>query len=336
MMMRHRKNGDATHREGDMRRLGLTILLCLAAFAGQAFAQTYPTKPIRVIVPFSAGSATDIIARTVAEQLSQQMGQPIVVENRVGASGTIGIGQVAKADPDGYTLLVHSSTFAVTANTFSNPGYDAVKDFAGISLFVSLPNVLIVKPDKYKTLKDLVAALKAAPGKLNYATVGPGSGAHLNGERFLMAAGLKAQAIPYKGGPEGTASVLSGDTEFYFVPLPAARGLIASGKVAALGVSTTKRSASLPNVPTTVEAGLPNSEYNFWVGFWAPAKTPKAIVDKLNAETVKALANPGVREKLTKMGSDPQSMKTAEFDGFVKNEIKLNGDLVKAAGVKIN
>jgi tripartite-type tricarboxylate transporter receptor subunit TctC len=308
--------------------------LCLIG-AG-AFAQDYPTRTIRVIVPFSAGSATDIVARTVVEQVSQQIGQPIVVENRVGASGTIGIGQVAKSEPDGYTLLVHSSTFAVTANTFANPGYDAVKDFAGISLFVSLPNVLIVKPDKYKTVKDLVAAAKAANGKMNYATVGPGSGAHLNGERFLMAAGVKAQAIPYKGGPEGTASVLSGDTEFYFVPLPAARGLIASGKVAALGVSSPKRSAAMPNIPTTVEAGIPNSDYNFWVGFWAPARTPKAIVEKLNAEAVKALANPAIREKLTKMGSDPMSMKTAEFDAFVKKEIEVNGALVKAANVPIN
>jgi tripartite-type tricarboxylate transporter receptor subunit TctC len=317
-----------------MLRWLLTAALCLIG-AG-AFAQDYPTRTIRVIVPFSAGSATDIVARTVVEQVSQQIGQPIVVENRVGASGTIGIGQVAKSEPDGYTLLVHSSTFAVTANTFANPGYDAVKDFAGISLFVSLPNVLIVKPDKYKTVKDLVAAAKAANGKMNYATVGPGSGAHLNGERFLMAAGVKAQAIPYKGGPEGTASVLSGDTEFYFVPLPAARGLIASGKVAALGVSSPKRSAAMPNIPTTVEAGIPNSDYNFWVGFWAPARTPKAIVEKLNAEAVKALANPAIREKLTKMGSDPMSMKTAEFDAFVKKEIEVNGALVKAANVPIN
>jgi tripartite-type tricarboxylate transporter receptor subunit TctC len=317
-----------------MRRWLLTAALCLIGTG--ALAQDYPTRTIRVIVPFSAGSATDIIARTVMDQLSQQMGQPVVVENRVGASGTIGIGQVAKADPDGHTLLVHSSTFAVTANTFSNPGYDAMKDFAGVSLFVNLPNVLIVKPGKYKTVKDLLNAAKAANGKMNYATVGPGSGAHLNGERFLMAAGVKAQAIPYKGGPEGTASVLSGDTEFYFVPLPAARGLIASGKVAALGVSTQKRSSSLPDVPTTVEAGLPNSEYNFWVGMWAPAKTPRAIVEKLNAETVKALANPAVRAKLSKMGADAASMATAEFDNYVKSEIKLNGDLVKAAGVKIN
>jgi tripartite-type tricarboxylate transporter receptor subunit TctC len=312
----------------------LSAVFCLAGSAG-AYAQDYPNRTIRVIVPFSAGSATDIIARTVVDQVSKQLGQPVVVENRVGASGTIGNGQVAKAAPDGYTLLVHSSTFAVTANTFANPGYDAARDFAGVAQFVSLPNVLIVKPGRYKTIKELIEAAKAANGKMNYATVGPGSGAHLNAERMLMAAGVKAQAIPYKGGPEGTGSVLSGDTHFYFVPLPAARGLIASGKVAALGVSTAKRSPALPNVPTTVEAGFPNSEYNFWVGMWAPAKTPKAIVDRLNAETQKALANPEVREKLLKMGAEPTSQPAAEFDAFVKKEVELNGALVKAAGVPI-
>jgi len=317
-----------------MKRILLALGLCLfGATAG--LAQDYPNKTIRVIVPFSAGSATDIIARTVVDQISQQLGQPMIVENRVGASGTIGIREVAKSDPDGYTLLAHSSTFAVTATTFANPGYDAVRDFAGISSFVSLPNVLIVKPGQYKTVKDLVDALKSSGGKMNFATVGPGSGAHLNGERFLMAAGVKAQAVPYKGGPEGVASVLSGDTAFYFVPLPAARGLIASGKVGALGVSSPKRSAAMPEVPTTVEAGLPDSEYNFWVGFWAPAKTPKAIVDKLNAETAKALSNPATREKLTKMGSDPMPMAAGEFNSFVKKEIDVNAALVKASGVQI-
>jgi tripartite-type tricarboxylate transporter receptor subunit TctC len=301
-----------------------------------AFAQAYPNKTIRVVVPFSAGSGTDIVARTVMEQLSQQLGQPIIVENRLGGGGTIGIGSVAKADPDGYTLLVQSTSFAVVPATYTNPGYDAVKDFAGISALVSLPNVLVVAPNKYKTLKDLVAAAKATPGKMNYASAGAGSAAHLNGERFRLATGTDIQHIPYKGGPEGLASVMTGDTDFYFIPLPAARGLVAGGKLAILAVSGSKRSGSLPEVPTTVEAGFPNSEYDFWVGFWAPAKTPQAIVDRLNAETVKALQNPAVKEKLEKLGGDPLPMKPAEFDAFVKKEIDVNGTLVKASGVKIN
>ena len=310
---------------------GLTLLGCNGALA-----QAYPTKTIRVVVPFSAGSGTDLIARTVMEQVSQQLGQPIVVENRLGGGGTIGIGSVAKADPDGYTLLIQSTSFAVVATTYSNPGYDTVKDFAGITALVSLPNVLVVAPNKYKTLQDLVAAAKANPGKMNYASAGAGSAAHLNGERFRLATSTQIQHIPYKGGPEGLASVMSGDTDFYFIPLPAARGLVDGGKLAILAVSGSTRSGSLPNVPTTVEAGFPNSEYDFWVGFWAPAKTPKAIVDKLNAETVKALANPAVKEKLAKLGGDPLPMKPAEFDAFVKKEVDVNATLVKGSGVKIN
>jgi tripartite-type tricarboxylate transporter receptor subunit TctC len=304
--------------------------------AADALAQAYPNRAIRVIVPFSAGSGTDIIARTVTDQLSKQLGQPIVVENRVGAAGTIGIGQVARAEPDGYTLLIQSTSFAVVASTYSNPGYDSIKDFAGISGLSTLPNVLVTQPNKYKSIKDLVEAAKARPGKMNYASAGAGSAAHLNGERFRMATGIDVQHIPYKGGPEGLASVLSGDTDFYFIPLPAARGLIASNKLAALGVSGTQRASSLPQVPTTVEGGYPNSDYNFWIGFWAPAKTPKEIVERLNAETVKALNDPDVRQRLFKAGGDPLPMKPAEFDAFVKNEIDVNRTLVKAAGVKIN
>jgi hypothetical protein len=187
-------------------------------------AQSYPTKPIRVIVPFSAGSGTDIVARVVMEQVSQQLGQPIVVENRVGAGGVLGIGAVAKADPDGYTLLIQSTSFAVVASTYSNPGYDSRKDFAGITALVSLPNVLVVQPNKYKALKDLVDAAKASPGKMNYASAGAGSAAHLNGERFRMATGTQVQHVPYKGGPEGLAAVMAGDCDFYFIPLPAPAG----------------------------------------------------------------------------------------------------------------
>jgi len=312
------------------------LSLAICGWSAPAPAQSYPTKTIRVIVPFSAGSGTDIVARTIMEQLSQQLGQPIVVENRLGGGGTIGINSVAKADPDGYTLLIQSTSFAVVATTYSKPGYDSVKDFAGITALVSLPNVLVVPPNKYKTLKELVDAAKANPGKMNYASAGAGSAAHLNGERFRLATNTQMQHIPYKGGPEGLAAVMSGDCHFYFIPLPAARGLVAGGKLAILAVSGSQRSQQLPDVPTTVEAGFPNSEYDFWVGFWAPAGTPKAIVDKLNAETVKALQNPAVKAKLTTIGADPLPMAPAAFDAFVKKEIDVNGTLVKASGVQIN
>ncbi len=322
-------------REEKMKRMlvaaGLLVLGCSVASA-----QNYPNKPIRVVVPFSAGSGTDIVARTVMEQLSQQLGQPIVIENRLGAGGTIGIGSVAKADPDGYTLLIQSTSFAVAATTYSNPGYDSRKDLAGITALASLPNVLVVAPNKYKTLQDLVAAAKANPGKMNYASAGAGSAAHLNGERFRIATGTDVQHIPYKGGPEGLASVMSGDCDFYFIPLPAARGLVSGGKLSILAVSGSARSAQLPDTPTTVEAGFPNSDYDFWIGFWAPKGTPQAIVDRLNAETVKALQNPALKAKLAGVGGDPMPMKPAEFDAFVGKEIDVNGSLVKASGVQIN
>jgi tripartite-type tricarboxylate transporter receptor subunit TctC len=318
-----------------MQRWLLTLGFSLIG-ASAALAQAYPTKTIRVVVPFSAGSGTDIVARTIMDQVSRQVGQPIIVENRVGAGGTIGIGSVAKADPDGYTLLIQSTSFAVVATTYSKPGYDSIKDFAPITALVSLPNVMIVQANKYNTLKDFVAYAKANPDKVNYASAGAGSAAHLNGERFRLATGTKMQHIPYKGGPEGVTSVMSGETDFYFIPLPAARGPVATGKLAILAVSGSQRSASLPDVPTTVEAGFPNSEYDFWVGFWAPAGTPQAIVDKLNAETRKALEDPAVKEKLKGIGGDPLPMSPSQFGAFVKKEIDINATLVKASGVQIN
>jgi tripartite-type tricarboxylate transporter receptor subunit TctC len=313
----------------------LAAMLALAGMAAEAGAQGYPNKPIKVVVPLSAGSGTDMVARTVMEQVSQQIGQPIIIENRLGAGGTIGIASVARAEPDGYTLLVQSTSFVVAAATYTNLSYDSRKDFAGISALASLPNVLVVAPNKYKNLKELVDAAKANPGKMNYASVGAGSAAHLNGERFRMAAGLDVQHIPYRGGPEGLASVMSGDTDFYFLPVSPARGLVAGNKLAILAVSGSKRTEQLPDIPTTVEAGFPNSEYDFWVGLWAPKNTPKAIVDRLNAEVVKALQNPSVKAKLANAGGEPMPMTASEYDAFVSKEIDINTALAKAANVKI-
>ena len=319
-----------------MVRRSLIAAAILMTSLGPAAAQSWPTKPVRVIVPFTAGSAVDIVARAVMEQVSTQIGQPIVVENRGGAGGTLGVGMVAKADPDGHTVLVHSTTHAVTATTYSNPGYSARTDFTAITALANVPNVLVVAPGKYKTLKDLIEAGRAKPGSLNFASAGPGSAAHLNGERLLAAAGIKAQHVPFKGGPEALTEVMSGRVNFYFIPLPPARGLIAGKKVDALAVSSAKRAKALPNVPSTVEAGYPNSEYNFWIGMFLPAKTPAAIAARLNAETVKALKNPAVMARLDKSGAEPMPMTLAEFDAFVKKEIDINAALVKAAGIKIN
>ena len=308
----------------------LLTSLCPAA------SQTWPTKPVRVIVPFTAGSAVDIVARAVMEQVANQIGQPVVVENRSGAGGTLGVGMVAKGDPDGHIVLVHSTTHAVTATTYANPGYDARQDFVAVTALASVPNVLVTAPGKYSSLKAMIEAGRAKPGSLNYASAGAGSGAHLNAERLLMAAGIKAQHIPFKGGPEALTEIMAGRVDFYFVPLPPARGLIAGKKVDALAVSSATRAAALPDVPTTVEAGYPNSEYNFWIGMFLPVKTPAAIVARVHEETIKALKNPAVIGRLDKAGGEPMPMSPAAFDDFVRKEIELNAVLVKAAGIEIN
>jgi len=319
-----------------MVRRSLVIASLLLTSLCPAASQSWPTKPVRVIVPFTAGSAVDIVARAVMEQVSAQIGQPVIVENRGGAGGTLGVGLVAKADPDGHTILVHSSTHAVTATTYANPGYDARKDFAAITALANVPNVLVTAPGKYKSVKDMLEAGRAKQGSLNYASAGAGSSAHLNAERLLLAAGAKAQHIPFKGGPEALTEVMAGRVDFYFVPLPPARGLIAGKKVDALAVSSATRAKALPSVPTTIEAGYPNSEYNFWMGMFLPVKTPAAIVARLHEETIKALNNPAVIARLDKAGGEPMPMSPAAFDDFVRKEIELNAVLVKAAGIEIN
>jgi tripartite-type tricarboxylate transporter receptor subunit TctC len=306
-------------------RLLLALGALLAALPDQALAQAWPTRqPVRVIIPFSAGSATDVVPRAILEQVGKQLGQTFVVENRVGAGGTLGVREVAKADADGYTLLVHSTTHAVAPAIHANPGYDARRDFAAVTSLASLANVLVAPPDRYQTLKDLVEAARAKPDAMNYASAGVGSSAHLNGERLLMAAKIKATHVPFKGGPEALNEIMAGRVDFYFVPLPPARGLIAAGKVRALAVSNSARGSALPEVPTTVEAGIPNSQYDFWLGMFAPAATPRDIVERLHAEVEKALADPGVKEKLARLGADPMTMKPAEFEAFVKREMDLN------------
>jgi tripartite-type tricarboxylate transporter receptor subunit TctC len=319
-----------------MYRRSLIAAGILLAGLCPAASQVWPSKPVRVIVPFTAGSAVDIVARAVMEQVSNQIGQPVMVENRGGAGGTLGVGLVAKADPDGHTVLVHSTTHAVTATTYANPGYDARKDFAAITALANVPNVLVTAPGKYKSVKEMMEAGRAKQGSLNYASAGAGSSAHLNAERLLMAAGIKAQHIPFKGGPEALTEIMSGRVDFYFVPLPPARGLIAGKKVDALAVSSAMRASALPDVPTTVEAGYPNSEYNFWMGMFLPVKTPAAIIARLHEETIKALKNPAVIARLEKAGGEPMPMTPAEFDAFVRKEIDINATLVKAAGIEIN
>ena len=302
---------------------------------GQA-AQSWPSKPIRLIVPLTAGSATDVMGRVVMDQVAAQLGQPIIVENRPGAGNTIGMNAVAKAEPDGYTLLANSSTHTVTPATRSNLGFE-MTDLAAIAPLGNMPVVMVVNPSKgYKKLSDFVAAAKAKPGSVNYASAGAGNSSHLNGERFRLAAGFEAVHLPFKGAPEALTEVIAGRADFYFAPLVNALPLLKDGQLQALAVSGSSRASALPDVPTTVEAGYPNSEYNFWAGVFAPAKAPADIRAKLYAEIVKALQDPAIRGKLANLGADPMPLTSQQFETLVRNEIETNTQLVKAAGIKVN
>jgi tripartite-type tricarboxylate transporter receptor subunit TctC len=299
-------------------------------------AQSWPAKPIRLVVPLTPGSATDVMGRVVMDQVSAQVGQPIIIENRPGAGNTIGMGAVAKSDPDGYTLLANSSTHTVTPATRTNLGFE-MTDLAAIAPLGNMPVVMVVNPSKgYKKLNDFVAAAKAKPGSVNYASAGAGNSSHLNGERFRLAAGFEAVHLPFKGAPEALTEVIAGRADFYFAPLVNALPLLKDGQLQALAVSGSSRASALPDVPTTVEAGYPNSEYNFWAGVFAPAKTPADIRAKLYAEIVKALHEPAIRGKLASLGADPMPLTSQQFEALVRNEIETNTQLVKAAGIKVN
>ncbi|WP_326542492.1 tripartite tricarboxylate transporter substrate binding protein [Pseudorhodoferax sp.] len=314
----------------------LAALLAAAALLPQIAAAQggYPNKPIRVVVPFAAGSTTDIIARAITDKMGQSMGQTLVVDNRGGASGTIGQQAVATAAPDGYTIMIHSSSHTVSPSTFAKLPFDTVADFAAITPISSTPNVLVISPAKgIKTVQDLVAKAKAEPGKLNFASAGQGSATHLNAEKFKMAAHIDATNIPFKGSAEAVTEVLAGRVDYYFSPIAPVIGQIKDGQLLALAVGSPKRASALPDVPTTAEGGVPGSEFNFWIGMMAPAKTPREIVNRLHDEVLKALASPEVKERFTKLGADAWTMKPEEFDAYIKTEIQANAKLVKAAGL---
>ena len=318
------------------RRATLAALTCLAALSPLAASAqaAWPSKPIRVIVPFAAGSTTDIMARAITDKMSVSLGQPLVIDNRGGASGTIGQQVVAAAAPDGYTLMIHSSSHTVSPSTFSKLPFDTVADFAGVTPISAVPNVLVISPSKnLKTLKDLLAAARARPGALNYASAGQGSATHLNAEKFRVAANIQATNIPFKGSAEAVTEVLAGRVDYYFSPIAPVIGQIKEGQLLALAVGSPRRASALPDVPTTAEAGVPGSEFNFWIGMMAPAKTPRAIVNRLHDEVLKALASPEVRERFEKLGAEPWTLKPEQFDAYIKEEIASNAKVVKAAGL---
>ena len=316
-------------------RLMPTIALGLALTVSGAEAQQWPTKPLTVVVPFAAGSITDVVPRVVFEQLSTQLGQNVIVENRPGAGTTTAANQVARSDPDGYTILVNSSAHTIAPALYPKLSYDPMRDFAAVASLGVVPSVLVVPPARhFKTLADFIAAAKAKPGAMNFASAGVGTATHLGAVRLQLSAGVQAVHVPFKGGPESVGEVIAGRMDFFLAPIGVALPHVKDGTLTPLVVNTAKRAAALPDVPTTSEAGLLNAEYPFWLGMFLPAKTPRSIVDKLHAETAKALATASVRDKLAALGIEPMAMTPTELDAYVQREIDSDAALVKAAGIK--
>ena len=309
--------------------------LAAAALPRVASAQQWPTKQIRAVIPFSAGSTIDIIGRIVVEPLSAALGQTIIVDNRGGAGGSIGTALVAKAEPDGHTILIHASAHSAAPAVYPNAPYNAGRDLSAVANFGIVPNVVVISPSKgIKTLKQLVDAAKK--GSMTFASAGVGSATHWAAERLRLSAGFDAVHVPFKGGPEALADVMTGRVDFMCIGASSAVGLLRQGQLVPLAVCTRKRSSALPEVPTTIESGYPDSDYTYWNGMLVPAKTPRPIVDRLHAETQKLLRLPAVMEKLRAQGVEPMPVSPAEFDAMIAKEIETNIALVKAAGLKFN
>jgi tripartite-type tricarboxylate transporter receptor subunit TctC len=309
--------------------------LATPALPRLASAQTWPARPIRAMIPFSAGSSLDIVGRIVLDPLSSQLGQTIVVENRGGAGGTIGTAAVAKAEADGYTILINASAHSAAPAAYPNIAYDPARDFSAVIPFGTVPNVTLVAPaNGIKTIQELVTVAKS--GSLSYASAGVGSATHWAAERLRVSAGFQAVHVPFRGGPEALTEVMTGRVDFTCMGMSASLPFIRDGKLVPLAVSSAKRSSALPAIPTTLESGLADSDYNYWMGMFVPAKTPREIVDRLYQETQKALRLPAVVEKFGPQGIEPMPMTSAEFDALIKKEIAINVALVKAAGLKFN
>ena len=311
------------------------VVFLLALVALPALAQNYPTKPVHVIISFTPGSSTDIVGRIVIQKLTEIWGQPVVPENRAGAGGSIGSAVVAKAAPDGYTLLINSNAHSVNPAIYAKLPYDTLKDFTEIAPLAIQPNVFVVPSDApYKSLGDFVAAARAKPGTLNIGHAGVGSGTHLTTEKFIAATGIKVTEVPFKGTPEVIAAMLSGDVQAYWAPISAAMSLIKGGKLRPLAVSTAKRNPQLPDVPTPAEAGAKGAESPLWFGLWGPAGMASDLVNKINADVRKALADPAVKERLIATGNDTMDMSPQEFAKLVRTEMDDYARVLKAAGVK--
>ena len=314
--------------------LGALLLGCCAA----AFAQTaWPARPLRLIVPFTPGSASDILARTVGDKLAAALGRPVLVDNRPGAGGVLGTAIVAKAEPDGYTLAVVSAGHVVNSLMYNNLPFDALRDFAGVMPLGSLPSVLTVSPELgVRSVQALIALARSKPGSLNYASGGVGSASHVNAEKFRVATGIDAVHVPLKGAPEMVIETMAGRTQFGFEPISAALPMIREGRLLALAVSSPARSAALPDTPTIAEAGVPEAEFNFWIGLLVPAKTPREVINRLNAELRQIVQLPEVKERLAFLGVEAFPLSPQEFDAFMRTEYTALGRVIKSGGAAPN
>jgi tripartite-type tricarboxylate transporter receptor subunit TctC len=309
---------------------------CLALACGSVCAQdNFPNKPIRMLVPFSAGSATDFFARAIGQKMAESWTQQVVVDNRPSAGGVIASELLLNATPDGHTLMMVSIGHAVNASLYSKLPYDTVRDFAGVTLVADVPNVLVATPALgFKSVRDLIDAAKAKPGQLNYGSAGVGSGTHMNGEQFKLAANINVVHVPFKGTPEALTNTISGSVQYFFAPITAAVPLVKSGKVTGLGVTTRARSPVLPDLPTIADSGLPGFDFNLWTGLVGPAKMPKDIKEKIAREVARILSLADVKERLLVQGATPHAMPPAQFDAFIKGEVERLAKVVKASGAR--
>ena len=311
--------------------------LCLACLllSGMAGAQSYPARPIRMIVPQSAGGSTDLVARPLAQRLSEVLGQSVIVDNRVGAGSTIGTDLAAKAAPDGYTLLAVAASFTMSPSLYKKLPFDPVRDFEPISQLTSLPNILVVRPSlPATTLKEFIAYAKARPGQLNFGSSGVGTGTHMSMELLMNLTGIRMTHVPYKGGAPSVTALLGNEVNVVFATISTALPHVRSGRLRALAVSTAKRSAAVPQVPTIAESGVPGFDYSSWIGLLAPARTPAAIIKRLNAEAVRIMHGPEMKAVMAGEGSEAAATTPSEFAATIKREVARWKGVAQAAGIK--
>ena len=314
---------------------GLAIAAALILSSG-AYAQTYPAKPVRIVVGFPPAGATDIVARTISQKLAEALAQPVIVDNRAGAASNIAAELVATSPKDGYTLFLGTVSTSINPSLYRKLAYDPLRDFAPVTQVTGTPFVFVVHPSlPVKSVKEFIALARTRPGELNYGSAGSGSGAHLFVEMFAAMTHVKLQHVPYKGAAPAATAILSGETICMFENIVTVLPLARAGKLRALGVTTAKRSAAAPEMPTIAEAGVPGYDANAWFGIFAPAGTPQPIVDRLNAEIVKIVKLPETRERFLSLGAEPAGTSAAEFGAFFRNEVAKWGKVVKESGARV-